>query len=229
MANMVGVLCAVATLASAGSASAAGPVVSTARKSDQATVGRSMSKADERKHDELFKRGADLISPYMRLTDRPRRKATDARDLREGIRLLDEALKLFPGNWSALWIQGKAFQALDEHAQAYARFKRAYALQRDNPDVGREFMFECLEVGHVDEAVEAAGAAASRAPRDAGVRANLALALLLAGRVDEAEANASQAQLMDPDDKITKSLIRVIGEVRSGKRPRPHHISDLQK
>jgi tetratricopeptide (TPR) repeat protein len=217
-------------LAGMDSASAAVPLEGSERKGDRSSAIPSMTKADERRHDELFKRGADLISPYMRLTDRPPRKSDDAsRNLREGIRLLDEALKLFPGNWSALWIQGKAFQALDDHAQAYARFKRAFALQRDNPDVGREFMFECLEIGQGAEAVEVARTAASKAPRDAGLRANLALALLLAGRVSEADDAANQAQLIDPADKITQNLVRVIGEVRRGKRPRPRHMSDLQR
>ena len=230
MARIVALCCLAGTFAGAAGASAGVPPKRSEQKSDRSTVGPRMSEADERRHNELFKRGSDLISPYMRLTDRPPRKVDDAvRDLREGIRLLDEALTLFPENWSALWIQGKAFQALDEHTQAYARFKRAHALQRNNPDVGREFMFECLEVGHADEAVEVAQTAASRAPRDAGLRANLALAFLLAGRIKEANDTANQAQILDPADTITKDLVRVIAEVRSGKRPRPRHISDLEK
>src|SRR5262245_60560454 len=70
-----------------------------------------LTEAQQKKHNDLFKRGGDLINPYMRITDRPSKEASKAsRDLREGIRLLDEALKLYPGNWAALWVQGKAFQ-----------------------------------------------------------------------------------------------------------------------
>ena len=180
------------------------------------------------RHDDVFKRGSELITPYMRLAERTAKKpGSAAKDLREGIRLLDEALRLYPGNWSALWIQGKAFQALDDHPAAYARFKRSHTLAPDNPDVGRELMLECLEVGRMSEAVDVARAAADKKPRDAGLRANLALALLLAGRVTEANDTAGVALQMDPSDAITKSLVRIIDDVRRGKRPPPRRVSDL--
>jgi len=193
-------------------------------------VAPALSEAEVRRHNDLLKRGSDLIDPYMRLAGRPAKKAANAaRDLREGIRLLDEALKLYPSNWSALWIQGKAFQALGDHPQAYARFKRSYAIQRNNPDVGRELMLECLEVGRSNEAVDVAREALSKAPKDPGLRANLALALLLAGRLGEASDEASAATHLDPSDAVTKNLVRIIEEVRSGTRPQPHHVSDLEK
>ncbi len=188
--------------------------------------GVSESEVAER-HDDVFKRGSELITPYMRLAERTAKKPGAAKDLREGIRLLDEALRLYPGNWSALWIQGKAFQALDDHAAAYARFKRSHALAPDNPDIGRELMLECLEVGRMSEAVDVARAASDKKPRDAGLRANLALALLLAGRVTEANDTAGVALQMDPSDAITKSLVRIIDDVRRGKRPPPRRVSDL--
>ena len=189
--------------------------------------GVSDSEAAER-HDDVFKRGSELITPHMRLVGRtPKRTAGASKDLRDGIRLLDEALRLYPNNWSALWIQGKAFQALDDHAQAYARFKRSYALEPDNADIGRELMLECLEVGRMTEAVDVARAASDKTPGDAGLRANLALALLLAGRITDAGDTAGVALQMDPDDAITKSLVRIIDDVRRGKRRPPRRVSDL--
>jgi hypothetical protein len=54
-----------------------------------------LTEADQRRHDELFRRSGELIHPYMRLTDRREKKASSASaDLREGIRLLDDALQL---------------------------------------------------------------------------------------------------------------------------------------
>ena len=134
---------------------------------------------------------------------------------------------MYPNNWSALWIQGKAFQALDDHAQAYTRFKRSHALEPDNADIGRELMLECLEVGRMNEAVDVARAASDKTPGDAGLRANLALALLLAGRITDAGDTAGAALQMDPSDAITKSLVRIIDDVRRGKRRPPRRVSDL--
>jgi tetratricopeptide (TPR) repeat protein len=229
MTNPVALGCLVVALATSGTPVAASNRTKADRPSVDAPAAQRSTEADERKHNELFKRGADLITPYMSLTDRvPKKSDRKARELREGIRLLDDALKLFPDNWSALWIQGKAFQALGEHEQAYTRFKRSYALQGNNPDVARELMLESLEVGRANEAVDVARGAATKHPGDSGLRANLALALLLAGRLDEAAATAAEAQRMDPSDVITKDLVSIISEVRRGKRPRPRHVSDLQ-
>jgi len=90
-------------------------------------------------------------------------------------------------------------------------------------------MLECLEVGRSNEAVDVAREALSKAPKDPGLRANLALALLLAGRLGEASDEASAATHLDPSDAVTKNLVRIIEEVRSGTRPQPHHVSDLEK
>jgi tetratricopeptide (TPR) repeat protein len=189
-----------------------------------------LNEAEIRRHNDLFRRGSGLINPYMELDGRPAKKSSDAaRDLREGIRLLDEVLKLDPSNWSALWIQGKAFQTLGDHAEAYARLRRAYAIEQNNPDVSRELMFECLELGRSKEAVEVARASLSKGTKDPGLRANLALALLLAGRIQEAADEASAAAHLNPSDGITKNLVRIIEDVRSGRRLQPHHISDLEK
>jgi tetratricopeptide (TPR) repeat protein len=189
-----------------------------------------LSSADQQKHNDLYKRGIALINPYMRLNDRPSKKSADTtRDLREGIRLLDEALKLAPDNWAALWMQGKAYQVLEEHEQAYVHFKRSFAIQRENADVARELMLECLELHRWIEAAEVGGVAVSRSPKDAGLRANLALALLLAGHVDDANDVANAALRMDSSDQITKDLVRKIGDVRSGRRPPPRSVSDLEK
>jgi tetratricopeptide (TPR) repeat protein len=189
-----------------------------------------LGEAEARRHNELFRRGSGLINPYMQLAGRPVKKSsTAARDLREGIRLLDEVLKLNPINWSALWIQGKAFQTLADHSEAYTRFRRAHAIEHNNPNVGRDLMLECLELGRPKEAVDLARESLSKGPKDPGLRANLALALLLAGRIQEAADEASVAAHLDPSDGVTQNLVRIIEDVRGGRRPPPHHISDLEK
>ena len=90
-------------------------------------------------------------------------------------------------------------------------------------------MLECLEVGRSNEAVDVGREALSKGRKDPGLRANLALALLVAGRLGEASDEASAAAHLDPSDAVTKNLVRIIEEVRSGKRPRPHLVTDLDK
>lgn len=160
---------------------------------------------DEERHNDLYKRGSDLIAPYLLLSGRR------------------------PKTGSALWVQGKAFQSLNDHAQAYARFKRAYAIQSENPDVGRELMLECLQTQRMNEGVEVARATSSRTPRDAGLRANLGLALLMAGRIEEAADATAAALQLSSSDPITRDLLRVIQEVRAGKRAKPRRLADIQK
>jgi len=122
---------------------------------------------------------------------------------------------------------GKAHQALRETTAACEAFGRAYAIQKTNADVAREFMLECLEVGRTSEGITAAEHALSLNPRDAGLLANLALAYTIAGRTSEALLKVEESLSIDPTDKITVNLRRVILEIIQGKRPQPKKLSDL--
>jgi tetratricopeptide (TPR) repeat protein len=139
------------------------------------------------RHDQAYKRAIALIHPHMRLHGRIAPvDGRAAKDLREGVGYLDVVVGLKPDNWAASWVRGKAQQALNEHEAAYDSFRRAYEIDESNPDVGRELAAECLETGRASEAVRIAQALTARAPKDAGLLANLALAHLINGQLDEA-------------------------------------------
>ena len=121
----------------------------------------------------------------------------------------------------------KAFQALREPQPACDAFKRAFEIQGSNPDVAREYMFACLELGRAEEGVLAADRAVSLSPSDAGLHANLALAYLLAGRHSAARTSIGEALRLDPSDKISQNVRKVIQEVIDGKRPQPKKIGDI--
>ena len=181
-------------------------------------------------HDLLYKRGLELIDPYMQLTDRaPVGDAARSRKLADGIVCLDRALELAPSNWAAFWVRGKAYQALEDHARARESFASAYSLQEQNPDVGRELVVECLELGRSSEAVVVASRLSNASQTDAGLRANLALALLIDGQVARAQQEVSQARKLDATDTITKALEKRIGEVAAGVRPMPKTLGDLMR
>ena len=87
-------------------------------------------------------------------------------------------------------------------------------------------MKECLELGHVDKAVEVSQHAVEVAPEDDGLVSNLALSLLFAGRHKEALKTAKSALKM-ADDPITKNLVGYIKDVMKGRRPQPRKFADL--
>jgi len=186
------------------------------------------ARAGAEKHNALLKRGIDLIDPHIIIQDRKSGPGGSAEtDLKEGIRYIDRAIEVFSKNWAAHWYRGKAYQALGDHRRAYESFHAAYQLNWTQVDVVRELGLECLDVGMFREAVAVAKANVQLAPKDAGVRANLALALLLDGQLDAAKAAVNEALRLDPEDRITQSLRDRIEDVRRGIRPPPKRISDL--
>lgn len=177
-----------------------------------------------------FQRGAELINPYLVIVDRaasqsPRRGA----DLRAGIACLDRDLTAHPAHWQALWLRGKAYQSLSDHVLARESLAAAYALETSNPNVGRELMFELLSLGLFADGAKVAAEVAQRSPQDAGLRANLALALVLNGDVAGAREAITTALRLDPDDTISKALGRRIGEIARGERPRPRSLQELER
>jgi tetratricopeptide (TPR) repeat protein len=178
-------------------------------------------------HNALFKHGADLIGPHMLLVDRKPAPRNDA-EVRVGIACLDRVLEMDPSNWSALWIRGKAFQSLGEHAQAVESFRSAYRINATQRDVAREFAEELLETAQFREAADIAREVSDRSPQDAGLKANLALALLLSGDVPSAQRSIAEALRLDPSDSISKALAKRIDDVASGARPQPKSIAELQ-
>lgn len=183
-------------------------------------------------HNRLFREGRDLVSPYMHIVDRDHRSAAsdDARaELKRGIDRLRQAVAINPANWSACWIIGKAYQALGNPEAACEAFGKAYALQAENADVAREYMFECLILGKAKQGIAAAQRGVRIKPDDAGLTANLALACLIGGQLDEAGTAVERAIEMAPDDRITHNLKQMIDDVRTGRRAQPESLADLER
>jgi Tfp pilus assembly protein PilF len=59
--------------------------------------------------------------------------------------------------------------------------------------------------------------------------ANLALAQLLAGSVDDAHHAANEAVARDPKDPVSRAVLRAVSKVRSGKARIPHSIAEVQR
>jgi tetratricopeptide (TPR) repeat protein len=142
--------------------------------------------------------------------------------------MLDEVLASEPNWWNGLWFQGKAQIALGNYEEAYARFSKAYEIERKVEAIPRELSGVCLELGRFEEAVEVSEGSAALSPADPEILGNLSLAYLLAGRTDAATRTIGAALKLDQDDKINQSLEGIIGEVSRGARPAPQTLKELR-
>jgi len=181
-------------------------------------------------HNRLYKEGSDLISPYMQLVNRdslPGDSPMARERLERGIDLLNQAISINPANWAAHWIVGKAHQVLGDSENACEAFGKSFALQKGNPDVAREYMFECLNLGRAAKGIAAARQAVTTKPDDAGLIANLALALLIGGKLDEAADTVHKALAIAPTDQISHNLKEMIADVQAGHRAQPSNMAEL--
>jgi tetratricopeptide (TPR) repeat protein len=181
-----------------------------------------------RKRGDLFRRGAAAIHPHMKLDDKPW-TAPDARGRRqitEGISLLERYLRADPSSWQACFHIGKGHQSLGDVVGFGEALGRAFRLD-PNASVCREYTLALIETERFEEAERVAQLASSAAPEDAGLVANLALVMLLAGKVDHAQETVHRALAMAHEDRITQALARRIGEVRRGERSRPRTMAEL--
>lgn len=175
----------------------------------------------------MFKTAAQAIGKHLVTAGESALSGADAKEVTKAVEMLDKVMAAVPDWWQALWSLGKGHLALGNYEQAYQAFRRAYELEKDVEAIPRELAGVCLELGKFDEAVEVAERATALDPGDAGLIGNLALAYLLAGRVEEAKKSILAAVKIAPDDEINSLLRRVITEVAEGKRPRPKSLAAL--
>jgi Flp pilus assembly protein TadD len=119
-----------------------------------------------------------------------------------------------------LWFLGMARRAASDAKGAFTAFERAYAANPAHPDVCREFGGQCLALGLGDQAVVVCERTCRLHPKDAGLRANLALACMVADDMPRAKVEVTRALEMDPTDKVSLTLAAMIDSVIAGKQPR---------
>lgn len=190
-------------------------------------VGRteSCSKEATVKHDQAFKRAGELSEELILLDNLD---ASAAVRLEKAAQLYEEAVSINPANWTAMWHLGKIYQSLEDDERALSWLARSHRVNPDQPEVAREAAIAAMDVGRHDEAVVFCKRAIEAKPNDAGLQANLALALLFSGNASEARPIAENALCQCPTDEITRNIIQIIREVLAGDRPCPHHVRDLE-
>ena len=170
----------------------------------------------------------ELAGPYIFIADKKHKRAKK-KNLRQAIKLYDEVLVQLPDHWVSLFFQGKAYQALGEHENAYQSFKLAYHHHTENKDVLNEYALEAMELGYFQEALETLEKGQKKFQTDIGVRGNYALALIMNGRIDDGLEALHQVQNMWPDDPITKNVIVIAKKIQSGEAALPATVEGLHK
>ena len=147
--------------------------------------------------------------------------------VRENLASLDALLAQVPEHWPSWFLSGLMARKLGLSVRdSGARFARAFDLHPDHPDVARELAYAYIQLGNGPDALRVAGVAAGNDPHDPGLAANYALALLINGRVEEAERIASDVLSQHPDDSITGALHKLIKDVLEGRRCCPDRWPD---
>jgi Flp pilus assembly protein TadD len=163
----------------------------------------------------LWSEAGELLAPYFRTDGIP---ATDPK-IASVIRAREalERLTAFRNiNWRTWWLLVFARRLLLDREGAYAAFARAYGMAPNEIEVGRNLGAECIALGYGQEAIAVTAAMSRLAPDDAGITANHALALLIGGDIDGALREMQRATQLDPEGAITRSLERLIQDVRAG-------------
>lgn len=179
-------------------------------------------------HNEYYKKGTDLIYPYLRIRN-TNPTITDSAKIKidSGMVYLNAVTSINPKNYSAYWIKGKGYEVLDDHEKAYIELSKAFILNKENPDVAREYALQCLELGYGEEAVEVSTYAVSILPNDPGLLGNLATAYLINGDLNKAKQTIDSALIVLPSDNINAQLKEIIEETILGNRVRPTKFDEL--
>jgi tetratricopeptide (TPR) repeat protein len=174
-------------------------------------------------HNRLFKEASTIIHDQIPLHGQPELPSPNwllAQKLRHAVALYKRVLDMNPANWSAMWLIGKVHQRFRELPEALTWFERSHQTNPSQPDVVREASICAMEIGSTEKAIEYSLCAAQLKPSDAGLRANLALAYLLAGRITEAQKSINEALAAEPADKISQAIEPMIAHfVANGRVP----------
>lgn len=143
------------------------------------------------------------------------------KQLKKAITLLSRCLEIWRDSWAAMWGIGKAHQALGQHNAALGWFERALKIETNNSDIYREASLEAMSLGDAERALTYSEKAYDLTPDKPGLLANMALALLLNKRGDEALKAAKKACECDPDDQINTRVHELVHDVVNGKQVYP--------
>jgi tetratricopeptide (TPR) repeat protein len=174
-------------------------------------------------HNRAYTQAAQMVKGEIILDGSPQASVLNSHvqlKLEQAIRLFEHVLELNPENWSARWLVGKAYQRLGNYAAAFISFAEAHAVNPLQPDVLREASICAMYMGRSEEAISYARSALESQRSDGSLRANLALALLLADKLDAAKQAIDKATIGGAMDTISQTIGRMIDHfIAVGQKP----------
>jgi tetratricopeptide (TPR) repeat protein len=178
----------------------------------------------------LFSRAVELVEGRLMMggVRWSRLDENGRRPLLEAVALLKQATERDTSAFPSWWMLGKVHQRLGDYERAHEAFGRALEADPNHVDGCREYVSSSLDVGRAQSALPVAERACSLRPGDVGLRANLALAQLFAGKAEDASRTIEDALRTDPQDAITKALAALIAAVRDGRRALPRTLAELE-
>ena len=176
-----------------------------------------------------FQTACETIQKHFRTAGQGSLKGEDAEAVSHAVQQLASLLEDQPDWWQALFFHGKGCIALGRHDEAFRSLERAFELEKESEPIARELAGVCIELGKFTRAVEVGEHAVALQPDDPESLGNLSLGYLLAQRVDAAHKAITAAIALRPEDPVNQRLQRIIEDVRSGRRPQPMSMRDLQR
>jgi Flp pilus assembly protein TadD len=148
-------------------------------------------------------------------------------NMERSLELFTRVLELNPRNWSAMWLVGKVHQRFGDYATAFTWFVQAYKINPSQPDVAREASICAMFLGCSEDAISYAQGALRSRPSN-GLQANLALALLLAGRLGEAKMAIDKATAGDSTDTVAQTVRGMVDHFIAIGRTPPNTTAALE-
>lgn len=125
-------------------------------------------------------------------------------DLAGALEMVEEAVRLRPGDPEARNLLGQALAALGRNTEAIEQFRAALTARPDLQVARYNLARALVRARKYDEAAAIFQALVRELPRDAQIRDELAELYLREGRSDKAAEMFAQALAIDPNDKIAR-------------------------
>jgi len=179
--------------------------------------------------DAMFLSASRVVQKHLVTAGAPALTGSAAQEVAKAAKLLEKVVAEAPNWWNAQWFYGKSLLALGDHEGAHRALRSAYNLEKRVEVIPRELAGVCLELRRFDEAVVVAEEALALDPDNAELLGNLSVSYLLAGRLEHARKAIDAAIRIAPNDRINRTVSRILSEIADGVRQQPGSLGDLSR